>query len=864
MKKIFLLIVGLLFVTGIFAQAPQAFKYQAVARDASGNILANKMVSFRISILPGNITSGAVYSETHTKSTNSFGLIDFEVGNGNNPIGSFKAISWSTDIYFIKIEMDPLGGTAFQTMGTSQLLSVPYAIHAKTVEVDNVDDADNDPLNEIQTLELNGYELILSNGGESVTLPETPGDNWGSQSVVTNNSLEGNGTNDQPLKVDDNVIAPLWSNIQSKPAGFDDNIDNVDDADNDPVNEIQLLSLSGSDLNLSNGGGTVTLPLSDLGDNWGTQTVQTDATLEGNGTSTLPLKIAFQSALAGQTLKWNGSTWLPGDDLTGTSIWTPSGDNIYYNTGKVGIGKDPAADLRRFQVLTSGEIAIAATNNSIMYPSLRVENQGVGLAASFHNAGGTVAAFYNNLRIQDGTQGLGKVLTSDASGVTSWQTPSTGPWTQNHSYVYCTGSNVGIGTISPLTLLHVNGIDNAAGGSVLFTGDVNSTTPANPPVTGAGTRMMWYPPKGVFRAGTVSSAQWDKSNLGYYSTAFGNDCTASGDYSLSAGGSCSASEDYTIALGSHATATGQVSTSIGYYTEASNNCALATGYLTTASGNSSAAFNNSTTASGGYSSSFGFQTHATNYYSFSQGYASDATGVGSFATGLNTTASGMYSISSGSNSAASGMYSFTGGYGTTAPSLCEFVVGMNNTTYTGNPSSFLTSNRIFVVGNGSSATDKSNAMVILKNGNVGISVDAPVYTLAVYGTAAKTGGGGWTNLSDRRLKDIQGAYSKGLNEIVALQPVMFTYKKDNPMMLKSNEQQIGFVAQDVQLIFPEAVSENSSGYLDFNMHPVNIALVNAVKELKAENDQLKATLNGLLERMANMEAQLQTSSLNSK
>ena len=93
---------------------------------------------------------------------------------------------------------------------------------------------------------------------------------------------------------------------------------------------------------------------------------------------------------------------------------------------------------------------------------------------------------------------------------------------------------------------------------------------------------------------------------------------------------------------------------------------------------------------------------------------------------------------------------------------------------------------------------------------------------------------------------------------------MFTYKKDNPMMLKSNEQQIGFVAQDVQLIFPEAVSENSSGYLDFNMHPVNVALVNAVKELKAENDQLKAALNGLLERMANMEAQLQTSSLNSK
>ncbi|HPB06197.1 MAG TPA: tail fiber domain-containing protein, partial [Prolixibacteraceae bacterium] len=95
----------------------------------------------------------------------------------------------------------------------------------------------------------------------------------------------------------------------------------------------------------------------------------------------------------------------------------------------------------------------------------------------------------------------------------------------------------------------------------------------------------------------------------------------------------------------------------------------------------------------------------------------------------------------------------------------------------------------------------------------------------------------------------------------ALQPVMFTYKKDNPLQLNSNEQQIGFVAQEVQAIFPEAVNENSSGYLDFNMHPVNVALVNAVKELKAENDKLKTTLNELLERMANMEAQLQTSSL---
>jgi hypothetical protein len=109
------------------------------------------------------------------------------------------------------------------------------------------------------------------------------------------------------------------------------------------------------------------------------------------------------------------------------------------------------------------------------------------------------------------------------------------------------------------------------------------------------------------------------------------------------------------------------------------------------------------------------------------------------------------------------------------------------------------------------------------------------------------------------LKDIQGEYSKGLAEISALQPVMFNYKKDNPLQLKSDEQQIGFVAQDVQNIFPEAVSTNSLGFLDFNMHPVNVALVNAVKELKAENDKLKTTIEEILTRMTNLEAQLQLS-----
>lgn len=123
-----------LFWISLFAQAPQAFKYQAVARNSSGDVLENKSVSFRISLLRGSTSGTMVYSETHQKITNSFGLVDLEIGKGTILNGDFTAINWGQNTYFIKVEMDPIGGNTYQYIGTSQLLSVPYALHAKTAE----------------------------------------------------------------------------------------------------------------------------------------------------------------------------------------------------------------------------------------------------------------------------------------------------------------------------------------------------------------------------------------------------------------------------------------------------------------------------------------------------------------------------------------------------------------------------------------------------------------------------------------------------------------------------------------------------------------------------------------------------------
>jgi hypothetical protein len=116
------------------AQAPQAFKYQAVARNTSGEVLVSKSVMFKISILQGSVSGPVVYSELHSRTTNGFGLVDLEIGNGTFQSGTFLGINWGVSTYFVKVEMDPAGGIAFQTMGTSQLLSVPYALYAKDVQ----------------------------------------------------------------------------------------------------------------------------------------------------------------------------------------------------------------------------------------------------------------------------------------------------------------------------------------------------------------------------------------------------------------------------------------------------------------------------------------------------------------------------------------------------------------------------------------------------------------------------------------------------------------------------------------------------------------------------------------------------------
>lgn len=133
MKKTLTLIVAL-FINNciVFAQAPQKMSYQAVIRNNSNTLLTSTAVGMQISILQGSATGTNVYTETHTTTSNANGLVTLEIGTGTVVSGTFNAINWGSGLYFIKTETDPSGGTTYSITGTTQLLSVPYALYAET------------------------------------------------------------------------------------------------------------------------------------------------------------------------------------------------------------------------------------------------------------------------------------------------------------------------------------------------------------------------------------------------------------------------------------------------------------------------------------------------------------------------------------------------------------------------------------------------------------------------------------------------------------------------------------------------------------------------------------------------------------
>ena len=131
-QKIFtIFLLAIIFITNTLGQTPQKMSYQAIVRDATGKLISNHAVGTKISILQGSATGASSYSETQTVTSDANGLVSLAIGSGTIVSGSLSNIDWSIGPYFIKTETDPTGGASYTITGTSQILSVPYAIYAE-------------------------------------------------------------------------------------------------------------------------------------------------------------------------------------------------------------------------------------------------------------------------------------------------------------------------------------------------------------------------------------------------------------------------------------------------------------------------------------------------------------------------------------------------------------------------------------------------------------------------------------------------------------------------------------------------------------------------------------------------------------
>jgi hypothetical protein len=174
MKYLVTFLVFATFVANLWAQSPNQMSYQAIIRDADNHLVQDASVTMQISILEGSVSGTAAYIETHDATTNSNGLVTVQIGTGTTT-QDFSEIDWAAGTYFIKTETDPAGGTDYTNVSTSQLLSVPYALHARTADSISGDFAAADiTASDIESLSnltgINSGDQSISRTGLIVTL----------------------------------------------------------------------------------------------------------------------------------------------------------------------------------------------------------------------------------------------------------------------------------------------------------------------------------------------------------------------------------------------------------------------------------------------------------------------------------------------------------------------------------------------------------------------------------------------------------------------------------------------------------------------------------------------------------------------
>jgi uncharacterized protein (TIGR02145 family) len=198
----------------IMAQAPQGFTYQGVATDNNGFELQNQSISIQASILSSSATGTTVWQETHTTTTDTFGLFNVTIGEGTSTnsgsSATFQEIDWGASSHFMKVEIDVNGGSNYIHVGTSQMMSVPYALYAENVHNLNMDSilgAVYDSINASGTMSVSAFGDTLTLNGQSIIVPGISYQNYvptfGSVADIDGNTYQTTTINGEEWMIED-------------------------------------------------------------------------------------------------------------------------------------------------------------------------------------------------------------------------------------------------------------------------------------------------------------------------------------------------------------------------------------------------------------------------------------------------------------------------------------------------------------------------------------------------------------------------------------------------------------------------------------------------------------------------------------
>jgi len=860
-----LLVLSLLFcLKPLFGQTPQGFNYQCIVRDAANAPITNQTVTLLFSLRNGDPTGPVEYAESHTINTNDFGLINLVVGQGTVSSGTFNTINWASSSKYLKVFV--LNGAIATELGTTQLMSVPYA-------------------------------LFSGNGGGSVG-PQGPAGPQGPTGLTGAAGPAGANGPQGPIGLI-GVAGPAGANGAQGPIGLTgaagadgatgpqgpvgpagsytpgtgisiagNVISNTGDADNSITNEIQTLAVAGNQLTISGAGGnTVTLPtgttysagtgisivgnvINNMGDTDPTNDLTNTTSAAGDVTGTFSnlqiaadavgtaelanssvtgAKIAQAGAASGQVLRWNGSTWAPG---AAGGFALP-----YRDTVNIGPGM---GDVFRIEN-TSEATAIAG-----------ICNTGIGVY------GGSTADYGGYFESNSGAGGFFSSLSGPA--------------------LVTDAGNVGIGTVSPQSTLSVSsegGVTDMQvnyfgnGGSIVAFASANGTKAA-PTAKGANQPLSRLDFQGYTGAGfgagaaivATTTEAWSNVARGtkLKFTTTPNGFTIGQDRMV-------IEQNGNIGIGT-STPAADAKVQINY--------GPAPGLFSVAK---MLKLHNSNPAAGGNSGiEFSQEGMGSRWYT-----AASYDNLDASASRFDF----LYGHGSGSPSSPVPLTIFGSGLVTIGdlapPANVLLSVGQSsvdkvalNTTGDLNfnfPATKKLSFNFLAGGERDFTLSNTGVDPLLEPsqheyGFLGFAGRAlfGVYSRSFYASSP----GDYFSYSDARIKENITPLSSGLEKIMQLQPKLYDLKsdhyyagrKDKPESGRLNE--MGFLAQDVARVFPKLVTETENGMLAMSyvgLIPATIASIQEqqvqINNLTSENQVLKADVAKLSAQNTALEARLQ-------